>query len=143
LGWEGDLSQMGQLVERLRDLTGVPSRAAGPVADRIDGLLQEEFDAGRDPYGTAWQGLSEVTLDRGRTPPPLTDTRGMRDSAAVRPLSRAGVGVTIAHPAAPHQTGWSGPVGSGPARPILPARSELPATWSDAIADEVRKEFRK
>ena len=140
MGWEGDISRMGQLADRLADLAGVPSRAAAKVSRELDALIVEEFDQGADPYGTAWEPLAEATTERGRTPPPLTDTRKMRDSLRVRPLQGAGVGLTIAHPAAPHQTGWRGKQGSGPARPILPAR-EMPPLWGEAIEAAVAAEF--
>jgi len=138
----GDLSQMGQLASRLRDLASVPSRAAGVVSDRIEALIQEEFDAGADPYGNAWAPLAESTLARGRSAPPLTDTGAMRDSVRVAPLARAGVGVTIDHPAGVHQTGWDGASGKGPARPILP-RGVMPARWSEAIKSAVSDTVRK
>jgi hypothetical protein len=143
MGWSGDISQMGHLADRVADLAQVPSVAAARVSRQLQGLIQAEFDEGEDPYGTAWKPLAEATEARGRTNPPLTDTRAMRDSVAVRPLPSAGVGVTIDHPAAPHQTGWEGTQGSGPARPILPARAELPEGWQDAIDRAVRDEMRK
>jgi hypothetical protein len=55
----------------------------------------------------------------------------------------AGVAITIDHPALPHQTGWSGPVGDGPARPILPQGSKLPEAWVDIIDEEIEREFRR
>jgi hypothetical protein len=143
LSWDGDISRMGHLADRVADLAEVPSRASKAIADDLSGLIQDEFDAGTDPYGTPWKPLAEATLDKGRTPPPLTDTRAMRKSAVVRPMRPAGVAMTIDHPGAPHQTGWSGPQGSGPARPILPERRELPPEWQDVIADRVEAEFKR
>lgn len=143
MGWTGDISGMGRLADRLADLARVPSRAAARVSKEIEGLIVSEFAEGEDPYGTAWKPLAKSTLERGRTPPPLTDTRDMLKSLRVAPLPRAGVGITIDHPAAPHQTGWHGERGNGPARPILPARSELPEEWVDAIDAAVSKEMRK
>lgn len=140
--WNGDISGMGQLAKRVEDLSRVPSRAARRVAADLENLIGEEFDAGADPYGNAWEPLAPATLDRGRTPPPLTDTHAMRDSVSVAPLARAGVGVTIAHPAAPHQTGWVGPQGEGPARPILPS-GVMPARWNEAIRTAIVEELRR
>jgi Phage virion morphogenesis family len=144
--WDGDISRMGQLADRIADLATVPSAVAAKVAVEIEGLIEKEFDEGHDPYGTAWEPLSKTTTDRGRTPPPLTDTHQMRDTLKVAPLPHAGISVTIDHPAAPHQTGWSGPQGSGPARPILPDRDELPESWQevieDAIVDEVERRMK-
>jgi hypothetical protein len=59
----------------------------------------------------------------------------------VKPLPAAGVGITIDHPAGVHQTGWDGPRSLGPARPILPARGELPDGWIEAIEQEAEKAF--
>jgi hypothetical protein len=143
MGWNGDISRMGKLADRIRDLAEVPSRAAKKVSAQLAGLLQQEFDAGHDPYGTPWKPLAKTTVDRGRFPPPLTDTYAMRQSAQAKPLKGSGVGVTIAHPAAPHQTGWSGPQGKGPARPILPAKSKLPEDWNEVIEDAVDAEVRR
>jgi hypothetical protein len=67
----------------------------------------------------------------------------MRDSLRVKPLAGAGIGVTIDHPAGPHQTGWEGRQGSGPARPILPARGELPDAWIEILERTAEAEFRK
>lgn len=141
--WDGDISQMGQLEDRLRDLAEVPSRASRRASRDIEALIEDEFDAGADPYGNAWKELAPATLGKGRTPPPLTDTGTMRDSVHVRPMAGAGVAITIKNPpAAPHQIGWSGKQGSGPARPILPDRSELPPLWDEVIAAAVGKEMR-
>lgn len=139
--WNGDISHMGHLADRIGDLAGVASRVAAKVSDKIASAMQTEFDEGVDPYGDPWEPLAEATVDRGRTPPPLTDTATMRGTLRVAPMPRAGVQITIAHPAAPHQTGWSGPQGSGPARPILPARGELPQEWQIMIEDEVRRDI--
>jgi hypothetical protein len=105
--------------------------------------MQEEFDRGVDPYGNPWEELAESTVERGRHAPPLTDTGKMRDSLSVLPMAHAGVAITIDHPALPHQTGWSGPVGDGPARPILPQGSKLPEAWVDIIDEEIEREFRR
>lgn len=141
--WSGDISRMGHLADRLDDLAKVPSRVSKKLSVAIYNEIQDEFDAGTDPYGDPWAPLAEATLDTGRHPPPLTDTSAMRSSLSVKPMASAGVSITIDHPAAPHQTGWRGPLSSGPARPILPARAELPDTWNDLIDDLVTKEFRK
>lgn len=138
---EGDFAGLQAMSERLAELATVPSRAAKASASRLDELMQEEFDRGVDPYEEPWTPLSPATEARGRTAPPLTDTSAMRDSLKVKPLAGAGVGITIAHPAGPHQTGWSGPQGSGPARPILPARGELPEGWIEVLEEEAARAF--
>ncbi len=138
----GNFAALERMQERLAELATVPSRTAVAVSSRLDELVQEEFDRGTDPYEEAWAPLSPVTLAKGRTPPPLTDSSAMRDSLRVFPLAGAGVGVTIDHPAGPHQTGWTGPQGSGPARPILPARGELPDGWIEAMEAEAVRAFK-
>lgn len=140
--WDGDISRMGALSDRVADLAEVPSRAAARIASELEDLIQGEFDGGEDPYGQGWESLAKATLDKGRTPPPLTDTRAMRNSLAVRPMQRAGVSITIAHPAAPHQTGWEGTQGSGPSRPILPMR-DMPPAWQTVIDEAIEAEFRR
>lgn len=140
--WDGDLSLMGQLVERIADLASTPSRAAKEVSRELTILIDQEFDEGEDPYGTPWKSLAPATEDKGRFPPPLTDTRAMRDSLRVKPMRGAGVSITIAHPAAPHQTGWSGKQGTGPARPILPDR-EMPPEWEAIIEAAIDREIHK
>lgn len=138
----GNLSRMGQLQARLRDLAEVPSRAARRVSEDLSVLIQEEFDAGADPYGREWDPLADATRERGRTEPPLTDSGAMRGGIRVAPLPGAGVGVTLPHPAEPHQTGWSGPRSDGPSRPILPS-GVMPARWREVIMDAVESEVRR
>src|SRR5277367_6249887 len=140
--WSGDIGQMGKLAARMADLGQVPSRAAARVSRELETLIQLEFDEGADPYGTSWEPLAEATIAKGRHSPPLTDTGAMRGSLRVKPLRGAGISLTIAHPAAPHQTGWRGSQGSGPARPILPTR-EMPPLWAEAIEVAVDEEFRR
>lgn len=137
MGFTGDIDAVGHLADRISDLASVPSRAAGAVSFELEVFIQDEFNEGRDPYGTPWEPLADSTRERGRTDPPLTDSWAMRDSASVRPSRGAGVNMMIDHPAMPHQTGWSGPQGDGPARPILPAGDELPSEWTEAIESAV------
>jgi hypothetical protein len=139
MGFDGDISAMGRLADRVADLSEVPSRASKRVAFKLESFLEEEFDDGADPYGTPWAPLAESTLERGRRPPPLTDSHAMRDDARVRPLRGAGVAMTVdAAYAPPHQTGWA----NAPARPILPARAELPRRWAEAIKSAVSDAMR-
>jgi hypothetical protein len=138
MGWNGDISQMGKLEERIADLASVPSRAARAVASGLALEIEEEFADGRDPYGDPWAPLAPATIDKGRFPPPLTDTAAMRKSVAVRPMVGAGVAITVDHPAQVHQTGWSGKSGTGPARPVLPSRA-MPPAWEEIIEAAVTK----
>lgn len=143
MGWSGDISQIGQLADRMADLANVPSRVAARVSQKLAENIQDEFAAGTDPYGEPWQPLAPATVARGRGAPPLTDTGDMLDSLRVAPLPGAGVSITIAHPAAPHQTGWSGDKSIGPARPILPAGESFPELWEEILTKAAEDEFRK
>jgi phage gpG-like protein len=144
MGWDGDLAPMGQLVENLGKLARVPAQAARPVSDRLEAMIQEQFDLGVDPYGKEWADLAEATKEKGREWPPLTDKGDMRRSAHVAPMSGTGVAIAIDHPAQVHQTGGHDPKRgwSMPARPVLPGGS-FPASWRDAIDDIVADEIGK
>jgi hypothetical protein len=143
---EGDISRMGQLAERVADLASVPSRASKRLAVELEGLVEEEFAAGADPYGNAWAPLTETTkrLRSQNTEPPLTDYGAMRASLLVKPMAGAGVAITIDPPADKHQTGWpgQGTWGDGPARPILPSGT-MPARWREAIEVSVEAAVRR
>jgi hypothetical protein len=123
---------MGQLARRVADLARVPSRAAGRVSTALKGLLEEEFQGEADPYGNAWKPHAPATVERWGEHPVLTLSGAMRDGVDVRPMRGAGVAITLPHPGEDHQTGWNGPQGSGPARPVLPAGT-MPARWREAI----------
>jgi hypothetical protein len=123
------------LASALHGLQRVPSQAARQAAADIAGLLEQQFDEGRDPYGNAWAELAESTLAKGRTPPPLTDSGAMRASTDVAPSAGAGLTITLgAAYATYHQTGTA----NMPARPILP-EDELPPEWLDMIANAVQE----
>lgn len=144
MGWDGDISHMGQLAENIGKLGTVPSRASRMAADGIAALLESEFEEGRDPYGREWQELTEATLEKRSqtTEPPLTDYGTMRRTVDVQPRAGAGIGITIDHPAAPHQTGWHGPQSTGPARMILPGM-KMPTAWRETIDEAVDATVRK
>ena len=133
----GDFPQLGRIASSVSSLADVPAIAQDLASDRIAALVQLEFDAGVDPYGVAWTDLSEATIAKGRHAPPLTDTRQLRESLLVYP-SRRGLArddrAPRRHPAGPHQDGWEGRQGSGPARPMLPT-GDLPESWQMAIED--------
>lgn len=139
--WNGDISKMGQLARNIGKLAEVPSRASREVAIGLKGLIELEYEVGADPYGHTWEPLAQATLDKGRQEPPLTDSGKMRAETAVKPMRTAGVSITIPHPSEDHQTGWNGPQGSGPARPILPSGT-FPATWNEVLRNAVGREVR-
>lgn len=142
MAWNGDISKMGQLAANVAKLASVPARASKRVAKEIESLIKEEFDHEADPYGNAWKPLADSTVERKGFTTILEDSRAMRDSLSVTPRRGAGVAITIDHPSEDHQTGWNGPQGSGPARPILPS-GRMPARWNQAIKESVRAEFKR
>ena len=131
--------RFADLAPALRKLSEVPAQVARGAADAIAAQVQEDFDAGLDPYGEPWEPLAEATLAKGRTPPPLTDTGAMRASVDVRPGSGAGITFTIDDPAVHHQYGTV----NMPARPMFPNQASLPDTWSRAIADASEEAFKR
>ena len=131
------MSSFANLQKMIRSLASVPSQVARGASDGIAREIQAEFDAGCDPFGHPWAELKPATLDKGRFPPPLTDTGNMRDGVTVQPLPGAGIGVTIPDPGVHHQYGTKYMA----ARPIFPDR--MPDTWQRAIADASEAAFRR
>jgi phage gpG-like protein len=135
--WVGDLSELGRLADNLDRLSRVPSRAARKACDGIAEAIEEQFDSGSDSYGKPWADLKPSTIDKGRSPPPLTDSGDMRDSIEVRPAKSAGIQITIgAEYAGFHQAGTS----IMAQRTILPV-GPLPKTWTRAIDEALDLEF--
>lgn len=128
------------LVNRLGDLAGVPSRAAGRVSERLNELLDREFDEEQSPDGQAWEPLAESTVRRKRGDRRILQrTETMRADIRVRPAPGAGVEIDAPHPASYHQIGTS----EMPARKLLPEGGELPADWQEAIDEEIERAFAK
>lgn len=147
MGWDGDISKMGQLARNIGKLAAVPSKAAPLAAKRIGELIQQEFEGEADPYGTAWKPLAPATIERHGDHKILHLSGVMQSEAKVFPLQGSGVGITIPHPAEDHQTGWvrekkgKVPAGHGPPRPVLPAH-RMPPLWDEAIKSAVSETVR-
>ena len=141
----------------LRALAEVPSRAARSASARIAELVEEQFDAGADPYGRPWAPLTDTTLALRpwRGAPPLTDTGAMRSAITVRPTAPAGIVVELGDDghgrpvpvATYHQTGTSkvrgwitSDVGMAQ-RQILPQSGGLAPAWRDAIRESIAEAF--
>jgi hypothetical protein len=129
------MSSFANLQRMIGQLAKVPSQIVSGGADGIARAIQEEFDAGSDPFGRPWSELEQATLDKGRFPPPLTDTHAMRDGIEVKPMAGAGISVTIPDPGVHHQYGTRYMV----ARPIFP--DHMPDTWARALADSADEAF--
>ena len=126
----GDFSKLGLLQANLAKLASVPSQTTRDAAEGIRSEIVAEFDGGHDPYGRSWASLEQATLDKGRGPPPLTDSGDMAD-VDVRPTAGAGIAIEFgAEYAGFHQAGTRFMV----ARQPLPAAG-FPASWSKVIAD--------
>lgn len=115
-----------QFSKALRSLVDVPSQIARPLADGIAKFIDEGFTAGTDPYGRAWAPLKPRTLAKGRHPPPLTETRALRESAQVKPTQGGGVSLVFTDwKAGLHQEGDPPRMA---AREVVPVNT-LPAKW--------------
>ena len=137
MGFTGDFAAMRHLADRIGDLAQVPSRASKAVAERLNDLVADEYASGSDPYGEPWAPLMDATLDKGRSPPPLTASGDMAGGTLARPMRGKGVAFTVPDPGGFHQGGTV----NMEAREILPAGEELPPPWSKAIEEEVRAAF--
>ena len=129
------MGSFANLKKMIAGLGSIPSQIARDASEGIAQAIQDEFDAGTDPFGTAWAPLKKSTIAKGRTPPPLTDTSDMRDGIEVKPMRGAGISVTIPDPGVHHQYGTR----DMPARPIFP--DHMPDTWQRAISDAADDAF--
>jgi len=137
-----DLDELNKVIENLRRLAEVPSRASADAADGISDAIQRQFDAGVDAYGEAWAPLADSTLKRtpDRNGGPLDNTSEMREGIVVQPMQGAGIQITFEDKgdvAMYHQSGTS----RMPARPILPDGDDLPDEWERAISDAYEDAF--
>lgn len=131
---KGDFAGLGKLEANLRRLSEVPSQAAREAATSIQALIEQEYATGKDSTGRPWAPLRPATLAKGRTPPPLTATRAMRETTEVKPMAGAGVSVTFEEDyASYHHTGTKNMV----ARPVAPTGA-FPKAWGDAIDSAVQ-----
>lgn len=131
------LSQIGRLEQSIAKLAEIPRKIAEDVAPTINALIQKQFDEGKDPYGRAWAPLKPSTLRSGRNPPPLTDTKRMRDGTKVYVLraNYAGLRIVVGEPYGYfHQVGTKDMV----ARRILPDAG-IPAAWKQAFDASARR----
>lgn len=140
--WEGDLSELGALADNLHRLALVPSQASAEASREIAQLIDQQFDAGIDPYGVPWEPLAKSTVARGRTDPPMTDTRRLRDTMRVFPLRGAGIAVTSDAEYLGFHQGEGSPNANVPPRHVLP-EGEIPDTWERAIADALDNAFER
>ncbi len=139
------LEAIGRLKETIRRLSDLPRATAVEAKPEIDKLLRAEFRQGTDPYGKPWAPLARSTLARGRRPPPLTDSRELRDGTGVslREGGRAGLLIKLGAPYGYFaQVGFRVGKTKVPARRILP-QFGVPSAWRIALRDAARRAARK
>lgn len=123
-------AEMLKIASAMRALAHVPSRASRGAAVSIGKLIQRQFDTGTDPYGRPWKPLKRSTIERKGHAQIGVDSRKMRDSIDVRPMSGAGVQITVG----PEYSAYF-----ARRRPLFPNKG-LPVTWRKAITDALSKE---
>lgn len=84
-----------RLSQLVRKLATVPAQASARIARDLNTEIQSNFDRGVDPFGRAWKGLAKSTQEKGRHPPPLTDTGRGRASVTAKPMAGAGVAIVV------------------------------------------------
>lgn len=122
------LRRVRRVVDEMGRLPGRLSQAAAPA---LTDELQRQFAEGRDPYGYPWAPLKPSTL-RKHGPPPLTDTRRLRDGTKAVAM-RAGIKLIAGAPyGAFHQLGFRVGRTRVPARRILPNLG-MPRAWREIL----------
>jgi hypothetical protein len=134
------IEAIGRLKQTIRKLSDLPRAVAVEAKPTIDRLLKEGFLNGKDPYGRPWAPLKASTIAKGRTPPPLTDTRALRKGTKVQVRSglRPGLLLLTGPHGYFHQVGFRVYKTRVPARRVLPQYG-LPASWKIALRDAARR----
>lgn len=125
----GDTLDLGPLIVQLDGMSDAAQEVAQLAADNLQDVLEQQFDAGVDPYGQTWAPLKDGSASN------LTASGGMRSSARATAQGSL-VTLTVDDPAGYHQHGTSRMT----ARQILPEDGELPPMYEEAVqaaADEV------
>lgn len=122
-----DLSTLTRVRNALRALARVPARMARDGADAINERLRAQATAGTDPYGRPHAPLKRPRVS-GRAGPPLVDSGDSYALTKAKPLSGAGIGITLGG----HLKWHMDPTANRPRRAALPL-SGMPATWKRAL----------
>jgi hypothetical protein len=135
------ISQIGKLQQLLTRMSDIPRRTAVDAAPKIEALVQAQFRAGTDPYGRSWRRLMPSTIAKGRKPPPLSDTKALRDGTRVfaRAAHRAGIVIQLGE-----SYGYFAQVGFRVGKTVVPARRILPQfglpdSWRRALESSARE----
>ncbi len=134
------MASFRKLADNLGELSTVASRISKPVAARINELIKVQFATGQDAYGTAWQPLLPSTVRRKKGDSRILLRSGrLSVETFATPSSGAGISLVSVDYGGFHQSGTSRMV----SRPLLPARSDLPASWQSIIREELHKAMSK
>ena len=118
------------LAERIASLEDIPKTLPEVAAEAFNDRLGGGFVAESDPYGDGWSPLASSTVRRKGHDRILFESGDMfSDTKAVA------TGSTIEFEGPEYGPFHQGRSGRRPARPAVPNRSELPATWRQDIAD--------
>ena len=113
------------LAKAVRALAGVPAQVATDARDRLAAHVNDSmFEAGADPYGTAWAGLAPETIRRKGHALPGTDTHAMRGTYRFETQGGAGLRLSVDTDYAAHFD----------ARRRLMPTAGLPGSWRAVIA---------
>jgi hypothetical protein len=131
MGLSGDLARLNEIASALdRAPMAIRNRVAVAMTHAANELLEEEFSAGMDPDGQAWEPLAASTIARGRGNPPLGGTSVERDVRAVRVGTK--VAINSSERAGYHQRGHAKPTRL-PRRPMWP-EGQMPERWELSLS---------
>ena len=133
------VTKLEYVIRSLERLAVVPRQLAVDAAPEITRLQRAQYAAGTDPYGARWKALAAATLRKGRRPPPLTDTKRMKNTTITIPLLAGRIGLRhfVHAPYGVHHQ-YGSPRANLPKREILPMRG-LPPAWRIALDTKVRE----
>lgn len=134
MGNAATFAGLGLVKATLNRLARLPSVVSPDVAQAINDKLADQAVDGTDAYSRSHAPLAPSTLAKGRTPPPLWDTGESWAATRARPLSGAGIGITLGGHLSRHMRPGKG----RPARPVLP-RGALPPAWRLAIQAAIER----
>lgn len=133
-----EMAGIQDLLNRLQQLSKVPSRITKAVATRLDYELKMQFIRGVNAYGNAWKALLPQTVKRkGGDARILRRTDTLSSAVGAKAASGSGIEFTLPDPAEKHQSGTRNMV----ARKLMPDGKALPPRWSDIIREEMRRAF--
>lgn len=105
-GLTGNFQALRDGISRIRRIGDAGPELWVRSAPVLRANIERQFARGTNPYGTKWKALAPKTLEKGRTPPPLTDTGGLRRSIRAEPRGWTLSIVAADLVAGLHQWGW-------------------------------------